>query len=186
MMDWSTIAGIIGAATGVVALCFAWWSGKTSAISARTAEIATRIAEQSYELQRRQWEDDRRASLRIVTEHRKFEGHFVYLGLVIKNVGRAPAHWPTITIDYPGCLGGGNVGAPTSLLPEETHTFWAAWNPPEGCQQEGPVYWGKLVVKYEDIEPHRLEAVYRFTSLFNPAEYGLSRLQVTIDGNMHP
>lgn len=185
-MDWAEVAGIVGAATGVVALCFAWWNGKTSASSARTAEVATRIAEQSYALQRKQWEEDRRASLRIVVEHRKFEGHFVYLGLLIKNIGRAPAHSPEATIDYPGCLGGSNVGAPLSLLPEQTHTFWAAWNPPEECRQEGPVYWGKFVLRYEDIEPHRLEATYRLTSLFDPYEFGLSRLQVKIDGKMHP
>jgi hypothetical protein len=183
--SWAAIGTALGIVTNVIILGVALWQGRITARSAQAAADAAKTTELAYELQKQQWDESRRADLRILSTHRVFERQDVYFELNVRNVGKSPAYWPELKTYYRGGVRGLSLGHPNALMPETERRFRAIWLPPPQHEVVDSVYWLKLVLSYEDGHGrHELEAVYRFTDFLDPGTYGEALARLSFDGNV--
>jgi len=183
--NWGAIGTAAGIVTNVIVLGIALWQGRVTARSAQTATEAAKVTEQAYELQKQQWDESRRADLRILNTHRVIDKGNVYIHLRIRNVGKSPAYSPELWSYYRGGHSGGSLDNPSALMPETETVFKAQWMPPPQLEIVDSIYWLKLRLSYEDdTGRHIIEAIYRFHDLLNPGGYGEALARLSFDGSV--
>lgn len=178
--NWPAIGTTIGILVNVIVLGIALWQGRVTARSAQTAAEAAKITEHAFELQKQEWEEGKRAHLRLLNMRRELIGSDVQIHLNFRNTGKSPAYWPQMASYQRSDHNTGSVGHPYTLMPEMEREFTGFWSPIPGYEVVDSIYWLKLVLTYEDRDDdHKIEVLYRFQDLLNPGShsYALSRLR---------
>lgn len=190
--NWSAIGTSFGVVANIMVIGLALWQGRITANSAQTATEAANTAEQAYklqqqahELQKQQWDESRRAHLRILNMRRVFDRGQVFVHINVRNIGKSPAYGPQLSGWYRGGMSGGSLDHPYTLMPETEREFRAVWNPPPSHQIVDSVYWFSLVLTYEDgAGQHWLEVIYRFTDLVTDGAYSYGQEYLALDGEV--